>query len=474
MIEQNPTAIRQAFSEDFHRPQYHFLPPSNWMNDPNGLLFWKGQTHIFYQHNPFGPLWGNMSWGHAVSDDLIHWRDLPIAIRPTPGGPDEYGCYSGSAVDNDGTPTLIYTGTRDKANIQVQCIATSDDDMITWQKHPQNPVISEVPAIANQTRDFRDPYVWREDDGWYMVVGSRIEGKAGVIFLYRSQNLVDWEYLNPLLEGTEERYGLMWECPNFFKLGDKWVLIISSHTGHSTDTVHYFVGDFVDHHFVPDYVDVLDYGTLYAPLTYVDGQDRRILFGWLRENRSDRDQSFAGWSGVQSIPRVLTLDDQNRLHMQPVPELASVRGEHFHYTASTIDESQVITASHHVDIEATYSPDASGSFGITVLGAPDGDECTRVVYDSDRQQLMVYTLTTETNGAISTHTRAAVHLLADGEALTLRILLDGSVLEVIANERTSLTARVYPHHQSQQQVRLYGPATALTSLDIWEMPSIWQ
>lgn len=475
MMNEQTSVIRQSLSHDIHRPHYHFLPPSNWMNDPNGLLFWKGQTHLFYQHNPYGPLWGNMSWGHAVSDDLIHWRDLPLAMVPTPGGSDESGCFSGSAVDNNGVPTLIYTATRgEHCEIQTQCIATSHDDMLTWEKHPGNPVISEVPAITKQNSDFRDPYVWRGEDGWYMVLGSRIEDGSGIVFLYRSQDLVDWEYLNPLLEGTDPKYGTIWECPNFFKLGDKWVLIISAHTGHSTDTVFYYVGDFIGHRFVPEYTDVLDYGTLYAPLSYVDGQQRRILFGWIREARSEVDQRLAGWSGVQAIPRMLSLDDKNRLHMQPVPELASIRQKHLHHTANTLEANQLLVESRNLDIEANYASDASGEFGLTLLASPDGYEYARVSYNADSQKLMIHKVSPETNGAESVHIRSVPHRLALGEALSLRILLDGSVLEVIANERTSLTSRIYPRHHDNQQLRLYGPPAALSSLDIWEMPSIWQ
>src|SRR5260221_14622133 len=133
-----------------------------------------------------------MHWGHAVSPDLVHWIDLPIALAPTPGGPDEAGCFSGCAVNN-GVPTLIYTGSSGRKNeIQAQCLATSSDNLLTWQKYAGNPVISKVPAEAKQTSDFRDPFVWKEGETWYMVLGSRIADVGGVIFLYRSSNLTDW------------------------------------------------------------------------------------------------------------------------------------------------------------------------------------------------------------------------------------------------------------------------------------------
>ena len=211
---------------DHHRPTYHYLPPSNWMNDPNGLIQWRGQYHLFYQYNPNGAFHGTIHWGHAVSDDLVHWRDLPIALAPTPGGPDKDGVYSGCALDHDGVPTLMYTGVRP----QVQCIARpadpNDPDLVAWKKHPGNPVIPDSPE-GMEVEGFRDPFVWQEDDGWYCIVGSGIVGTGGNILLYRSQDLVHWEYLHELCRGELAKTGRMWECPNFFPLGDKHVLLIS-------------------------------------------------------------------------------------------------------------------------------------------------------------------------------------------------------------------------------------------------------
>src|SRR5689334_3008427 len=148
-------------SRDPQRPGYHFLPPANWMNDPNGLIHWRGVYHLFYQYNPNGPFWGTIHWGHAVSTDLVHWEHLPIALSPTVESSDEDGCWSGCAVDDDGVPTLIYSGHR--AGAQRACLATSSDGLLTWQKHPGNPVIVEPPAGLHLV-EFRDHCVWREDD----------------------------------------------------------------------------------------------------------------------------------------------------------------------------------------------------------------------------------------------------------------------------------------------------------------------
>jgi beta-fructofuranosidase len=472
MILDNASALRQHFANDPHRPLYHFLPPSNWMNDPNGVIQWQGKYHLFYQHNPNGPLWGDIHWGHAVSADLVHWTDLPLALAPTPGNPDAAGCFSGCAVNN-GFPTLIYTGTRgERHEIQTQCLATSHDDLLTWQKYVGNPILSAVPAEAGQTSDFRDPFVWKEADAWYMVLGSRIKDVGGVVFLYRSANLTEWEYLHPLLVGDIRRSGAIWECPNFFKLDDRWVLIISSHTGVTTDRVLYFVGTYENHRFIPTYESVLDYGHLYAPLTMVDDHNRRLLFGWLREARSSIEQQRAGWSGVQSIPRVLDLDERGRLTMQPIPELETIRGQHRHYSADEIPNPAEVTGLA-LDIAAEFDPLPSENSGLSLICVPNGQERIDIFYDGVNQHLVVRQISPETNAAIRTHMREVPHELAAGEALKLRVLLDGSVIEIIANQRTSLTSRIYPAQEGQLTVQPLGTRANWRSLDIWEMPSIW-
>ena len=254
---------RRTLVADLHRPRYHFLPPDGWTNDPNGVIQWEGRYHLFYQHNPHGPFWDTIHWGHAVSRDLVHWEDLPVALTPSPSGPDKDGCFSGCAVDDNGVPTLLYTGFADAK--QTQCLATSHDGLLTWEKFGGNPVLATPPGGVRPL-DFRDPWVWREGDAWYMVLVSGLTSSGGgVALLYRSADLRHWERLPHLLTGEVETTGEVWECPNFFPLGDKHVLIVSVWPKHS---VHYFVGAFADGRFSPETHGVLDPdGSFYAPLT---------------------------------------------------------------------------------------------------------------------------------------------------------------------------------------------------------------
>ena len=247
VADQNSELCRKLYSDPL-RPQYHLLPACNWMNDPNGPIFYRGRYHMFHQYNPQAAVWGNMNWAHATSDDMIHWQHQPIALSPTPGGPDQDGVFSGSAVLDNGKPTVIYTGvqppqTPTEATLkdgvhtwrETQCLAVAaDDDLRTWKKLPQ-PVIATPPPGLEVT-GFRDPCLWREAGRWMLIVGSGIRGKGGAILLYTSPDLRQWTYLHPLLESVPSGKTLtnpvdtgdMWECPDFFPLGNKHVLLIST------------------------------------------------------------------------------------------------------------------------------------------------------------------------------------------------------------------------------------------------------
>jgi len=178
------------------------------MNDPNGPIYWKGLYHMFFQYNPGAAVWGDMHWAHAVSPDMIHWRHLPLALAPSPDGPDADGCFTGSAVDDHGTATIIYTGVKTSAPQdatlrdgvhtfrEVQCLATSSDrELRTWQKWKQ-PILQ--PPNDPRLTGFRDPFLWRDGNTWYLGVGAGFRKEGGCVLLYRSRDLREWEYLHPL------------------------------------------------------------------------------------------------------------------------------------------------------------------------------------------------------------------------------------------------------------------------------------
>ena len=221
-------SLARRVARDPHHPIYHFTPPANWMNDPNGLIHWQGQTHLFYQYNPNGPLWGSIHWGHATSRDLVHWKRLPVAMAPRRGKPDADGCWSGTAVITPDGPLFFYTAVFP----ETVCLAVPDDDLGVLHPSPRNPLIA-APPPGLAVEGFRDPFVWQEGKVWYMTVGSGIKGQGGALLLYRSVDLLTWEYRGPLLVGdlaSKKPFptGYMWECPQLIRLGIKDLLIISA------------------------------------------------------------------------------------------------------------------------------------------------------------------------------------------------------------------------------------------------------
>lgn len=486
--------LTARFANDPHRPQYHFLPPANWMNDPNGLIQWRGKYHMFYQYNPNGPFWGTIEWGHAISSDLVHWAHLPVALVPTPGGPDAEGCWSGCAIDHDGTPTFIYTGFADGK--ERPCIATSrDDGLVTWEKWPGNPVIQEPPAGLELT-GFRDHSAWKEGDTWYQVVGAGIKGLGGTALLYRSHDLRAWEYMHPLCVGDRSKLeplwtGAMWECVNFFALGDRHVLVISVWDddpllpgfAHAPETLFsaYMVGTYKDHLFTPEAMHYLDFGGrhFYAPQSFEDERGRRILFGWIQEGRSKAEQLEAGWSGVMSLPRGLTLREDGRLGIEPAAELQTLRASHSHahidsLAANTSVELEGISGDT-LELSATFEPGDALRVGLKVRSSPGGQEETLIYYDVESGQLVLDTrrssLNTETEGSLFTGKLS----IAPGEQVHLRVFLDRSVIEVYAQGTTCITGRVYPSRADSQTIHAFaeGDNSGALSVESWEMRSIW-
>ena len=458
--------------QDFHRPTYHFLPAANWMNDPNGVVQWQGRYHLFFQYNPYGAYHANMHWGHAVSDDLLHWRELPIAITPTPNSPDQGGIWSGCVVNNDGTPVAFYTGANDDYTLQVQCLAEGNDDLTIWEKFEGNPVLGDVPAHLGQTQDFRDPFVWREGDSWYMTLSSHIVGVGGAVLLYRSADLIDWEYLHPLYVGEKARSGRNFECANFFPLGDKWVLIISVQWDQAPTSTLYLVGRLEKQRFIPERECVYDAGYSYASLMHIDESGRPLIYSWIREGRSAGQQLAAGWTGVQAIPRLLSLDEQNRLCSEPVPELKALRGAHHHFSGADLSAGMLPVSGLALDIEAEFDAGGDTNCGIEVATSADGDEKATIQYDSATQSLSVHRQNRRDEPALDSEPQGIPHVLDPGETLQLRILLDGSVIEVIANGRSRVTSRFYPGDAMSQGQRVINPG-AVVGLDVWEMSSIW-
>ncbi len=437
------------------RPVYHFRPPAYWTNDPNGPIFHKGYYHMFYQHNPYGDRWGHMHWGHARSRDLVYWEHLPIALWPSIEQGEEH-CFSGCAVINDqGQPMIFYTsiGPNKRASDSAdQWAAIGDDDLVNWRKHTANPVLSEALHGDQKILDWRDPFVFREDGRWFMVLGGHREGGKGCIALYTSEDLVQWRFLGIPFEGQERN----WECPNFFKLGDKWVLIYSPH-----GLVRYYTGrfDLTTYTFTPEYHGTLDFGkAFYAPNCLRDPVGRRILWGWVRGFPGGR-----GWNGCHTLPRILSVRADGRLTQRPAAELKKLRREHHQVTNLRLtDASRVLesVSGDTLEIVAEFDGGHPGVVGLNVRRSADGHRSVPIRFDGQRL----------TVGEVS----ADFRLLEDESTLRLHVFLDKSVVEVYANDRACLTSVIDADVADVGvEVVAHGGATTLCTLDAWSLEPIW-
>ncbi len=487
--------LREKFWKDPHRPRYHLQPPAAWMNDPNGAVFWKGRYHLFYQHNPEGGYWKWMQWGHASSADLVHWVHHPIALTPTAGGPDRDGCFSGGAVVHDNVPTFIYHGVPDGT-----CIATStDDELIHWKKHPDNPVISNK-KIRGDFSPY-DPCAWKQGDTWYALCGwGRAHGPSAppgdIAYLFKSPDLVHWLYLHPFYAADRRWTDEGEDCavPDFFPLGPKHMLLFASHKRGG----QYYLGRYEGEKFIPERHGRLNFpgGQTIAPISMLDGKGRRICFVWLKEARPDDVCRAAGWAGVMTLPRIFTLAEDGSLAVEPAPELDVLRynlRERKDLTLSADAElplNEVRGDSLEIDLD--IAPQQARECGVKVRVSPDGTEQTAVVYDA-KAKLLKIELSKSTldpaikytylpfggafvpkdspEGSRTVDHQAGPLELRPGETLRLRVFVDRSVLEVFANGRQCLAQRIYPTRSDSLNVALLarGGSAKVVSARAWNM-----
>jgi len=344
-----PSEDRKTLFGEKSRPQFHFTPKRNWMNDPNGLLYYKDEYHLFYQHNPKENVWGNMSWGHAVSPDLFTWEELPVAIACT----DDTGIFSGSAViDYKNTASFgttenpamvaIYTEHRNDQSKQSQCLAFSLDNGRTFTKYEGNPVLDI------NSPDFRDPKVQWIDDRWLMTIARP---DLHQISFFTSPNLKEWEHLSDF--GPAAEVGGCWECPDLFQLGDKWVLIVSLNPGgyQVGSGTQYFVGQWNGNEFIADDLHTrwLDYGRdNYAGVTFYNAPDnRRIFLGWMSNWEYASKIPTHPWRSSMTLPRELSLRN-GLLIQEPIREYVDRAQVAFTTTGGSIRISE--SADRYVEV----------------------------------------------------------------------------------------------------------------------------
>lgn len=464
------------------RPAFHFTPPANWMNDPNGLVYFDGEYHLFYQYHPHSMVWGPMHWGHAVSKDLIHWEHLPIALYP-----DEHGMiFSGSAVldlhntAGFGENAMIAIFTYNKNHIETQNIAYSTDRGRTWEKFSDNPVIPHLENFKN----IRDPKVFWHKNHWVMILAA-----GDRILFYTSPNLKDWQSSGTFGNG----YGFtssVWETPDLFQLpltasDSRWVLTVGVVAGAYAggSGTQYFIGDFDDKVFTShnskETVLWMDYGAdFYAPQSWNnEPNQRRIMLGWMNNWQYAREIPATEWRGSFTLPRELFLiqtDMGIRLSQQPIAELQNLRG------ASQHCENQIITSTNSLQIEINSTCfEIIAEFQIhadtqhfSIHLKTDEHEQTIIGYDTYQKKLNV----DRTNSGKSNFhesfakTYTAHTSLLENNILKLHLFVDCNSIELFANHgEVVITNLIFPNQGNTNLEFFTNTETKIKTLDIYEI-----
>lgn len=499
---QDPAKSGQPTYREPYRPQFHFTPARNWMNDPNGLVWFDGEYHLFYQHNPFGNTWGHMSWGHAVSPDLVRWDRLPVAIPEADG----IMAFSGSAVvdwkntsgfGRGGQPPLVavYTGHREKN--QSQFLAYSTDRGRSWTRYAGNPVLDVGKA------DFRDPKVfWYEPERkWVMALALAKEHK---IAFYASPDLKKWTHLSDF--GPAAAVGGVWECPDLFELpvdGDakntRWVLIVSLNPGGAAggSGMQYFVGRFDGTRFTAEDPPPsaakgdaqplwADYGKdFYAAVSWSDvppRDGRRIWIGWMNNWDYANQIPTTPWRSAQSLPRALSLrstPDGVRLVQQPVDELRTLRGGRRQIGPRDIPAGTTPLDADGITgkaMEIVAELEAGGASGLGLKVRTGKGEETVIGIDPKTRRLFVdRTRSGQVNFHKSFSGRQTAPIRLDQGRVRLHVFVDWSSVEVFADDGAAvITDQIFPSPGSEG-VSLFaeGSGARLVSFEMWPLESTW-
>ncbi|CAF0921458.1 unnamed protein product [Adineta ricciae] len=377
------TIFEVVKADDPLRPQYHLMPEKNWLNDPNGPVYFNGYYHMFFQYNPNGAVWGDMHWGHCYSKDMVHWIHLPVALAPDQSY-DINGIFTGSTTIVNGIPTIIYTGitnTSQQVQCQAQPVDITDPTLTKWKKSPLNPLIT-APNGRDPSTAFQD-----DENNYYLIYGYGTEEEGGQAVLFTSKDFLKWTYLHPL---HSNHYDHFWECPDIFGVSNRIVLKASLlgrdfwTLGDIDPTKLIFIPD---NHDLGEYIQLIDHGRFYASKTFYDPvNDQQVIMGWTSEE--DNLGPKRGWQGCHTLPRAIFLsDDGLELRSRPIDALKTLRDDqsHQHFHSVVLPPTtpfELIPEVHGNQIEIVinwqFPMHENLDFGLIVLSTPDGSQRTSI------------------------------------------------------------------------------------------------
>ncbi len=471
---------------DTERPAFHVTPTIGWMNDPNGFSVYQGEYHLFYQYHPYSNEWGPMHWGHLKSKDLIRWERLPVAIAPDESY-DASGCFSGSAVElPDGRQLLMYTGVQSSRNaegfiqsIQTQCIAIGNG--VEYEKYAGNPVLTDKDLPdGGSAVDFRDPKLFRDEDGcYYAVIGNRTQDGSGSVLLCRSADGLHWS-LACTLERCCNQFGKMWECPDFFPLDGHHVLITSPQEMmpvglefHAGDGTLCLIGsyDSQQQRFTRQFVQAIDYGLdFYAPQTLLTPDGRRVMIAWMQNWSTVGAKPYhCRWFGQMTLPRELTIRE-GRLLQNPVRELENYRCRRVvHHSIPVSGEVNLPgVQGRMLDMTVTVHPIGNESYRwFRIRVAKDGEHETIIRYRPDQGTVKI----DRTRSGLArdiVHTRSFM-VRSQGGEIKLRIILDRFSLELFVNDGEQAASAVIYTRQEASAISFEAGGMVLMDVEKYDL-----
>ena len=468
------------------QPRFHVTGGIGWINDPNGFAPYKGEYHLFFQYYPYDTKWGPMHWGHVKTSDFIRWERLPAALAPDTDY-DRSGCFSGSSVElPDGRQLLMYTGVRNVRrrngkidSFQTQCVAVGDG--VDYDKYEANPVIdaSALPE-GGSVHDFRDPKIWREDGKFYAVIGNRPEDGSGSILLYESEDAIHWQFVS-VLAACHNQYGRMWECPDFFPLDGKHVLLVSPqemaaiglefHPGNANVAL---IGKFdrKTNHLLREYVQAIDYGLdFYAPQTLLTEDGRRVMIAWMQNwETSTCKVEELRFFGQMSLPRELSVRN-GRLCQNPVRELEQYRGVLIDYHNVLINGETSLRgiSGRYLDMTVTLRPGNESSMykWFRLYVAKDGEHFTFIRFRPETGTIKVDRTHSGFPHDIVNIREFPVNV--KNGTLKLRVIMDRYSLELFVNDGEQAASFVLYTPIDAGSISFSSDGSVLVDVDKYEL-----